>query len=120
MSARVLVVEDNPDSRTFLATLLKIKGFIVDTAADGLEGLKRALAERPDIIISDLSMPRLDGVQMLRILRQMPACRSIPVVAISAYGSGRLEDAAKVGADYTLRKPLNCNLLLKEINRLLG
>ena len=120
MSAKVLIIEDNSDSRHFLASLLKIKGFEVMEAADGLEGIKRVFTERPDVIVSDLSMPRLDGVQMLKALRSSPAFRSIPVVAVSAFGSGRLEDAARAGADYTLRKPLNCDLLLTAISRLLG
>jgi CheY-like chemotaxis protein len=120
MSAKVLIVEDNADSRNYLAALLRIKGYRVDTAVDGLEGIRHAVADHPDLIISDISMPNLDGIQMLKALRKMPRCKEIPVVAVSAYGSGRLEDAAAVGADSTLRKPLNCDLLLKTIDRLLG
>ena len=120
MSPKVLIVEDNPDSRNYLAALLRVKGFEVDTAEDGLEGMRHALAGHPDVIISDISMPRVDGIQMLRALRKSPECGSTPIVAVSAYGSGKLEDAAKAGADYTLRKPLNCDLLLKAITRLLG
>ena len=120
MSGKVLIVEDNTDSRSFLAALLKIKGFEVDTAVDGIDALKHVKADRPDVIISDLSMPRLDGVDMMKVLRQSPGYNSIPVVVVSAAGSGRLEDAARAGADYTLRKPLNCDLLLQAINRLLG
>ena len=120
MSAKVLIVEDNQDSRDFLAALLRLKGYRVDTAVDGLDGIKHALAGHPDLIISDISMPRLDGVQMLKALRKSPGFSKIPIVAVSAYGSGKLEDAARAGADYTLRKPLNCDLLLTTIGRLLG
>ena len=119
MSVKVLIVEDNPDSRNYLAALLKIKGYSVETAADGVEGIEHAMIDHPDLIISDISMPHLDGVQMLKVLRKIPECKDIPVVAVSAYGSGKLEDAASVGANSTLRKPLNCDLLLKTIDRLL-
>jgi hypothetical protein len=61
----------------------------VETAADVLEGPKHALSDHPDLIISDISMPNLVGIQMLKALRRMPACKQILVMAVSAYGSGR-------------------------------
>jgi CheY-like chemotaxis protein len=118
MSAKVLIVENNVDSRNYLAALLKIKGYTVEMAADGQEALRHSLAHHPDLIISDIMMPNLDGVQMLKALLVIPECSSIPILVVSAYGSGRLEDALQAGADNVLRKPLNCDLLLKMIGEM--
>ena len=120
MLSKILIVDDNTDSRVFLATLLRLKGYIVNTATDGKDGLEHIRVDLPDLIITDLNMPHLDGVEMLKALREMPDFRRVPIVAISAYGSGRLSEAAKVGADYTMRKPLTCDVLLETISRLVN
>ena len=120
MPAKILIVEDNSDSRNFLAALLKLKGYAVHTAADGVEGIDSVKTNCPDLIISDLTMPNLDGIGMLKILRTMPACSQIPILVMSAYGSGKLEEAVEVGANHILRKPLNVDLLLNTINKFLG
>ena len=118
MAVKILIVEDNPESRLFLATLLRIEGFEVDTANDGNEAINKVIEAPPDLMITDLSMPNLTGIEMLKQLRAMPESRNIPVLAVSAYGSGKLGDAMKAGADHALRKPLDCDLLLNLIGQL--
>lgn len=120
MSIRILVVEDDPDSREFLATLLKLEGYAVVTANDGLEGIEKVETNRPDIIISDICMPNLDGLDMVKRLRQSPEYKRIPIVMLSAFGSGNLSSAINVGANEALRKPVHAELLLQYITKWIG
>ena len=116
---KILIVEDNPDSRESLATLLKLEGYTVYTADDGQEGLKLAALDCPDIIITDITMPNVDGIEMVRILRDRPDCNRMPIIVMSAYGSGSLKTAAAAGADEVVAKPFSFDPFLKAIERLL-
>jgi two-component system, chemotaxis family, chemotaxis protein CheY len=120
MANKILVVEDEPDSREFLVTLLKLEGYKITTANDGLEALHQVETDLPDLIVSDISMPNLDGIEMVKILRQSPAFRSLPIIVLSAYGSGNLINAINVGANQAMRKPVHAESLLKSINEWLG
>src|SRR5215813_12875397 len=119
MAAKILLVEDNPDSCTYLARLLELKGYVVQTAPDGMEALKKVEAFHPDLIISDLMMPRLDGIGLVTTLRNSPTYQSTPVIAISAYGSGNLQSAVQAGANKALRKPLNFDHFFQTVENLL-
>ncbi len=81
---RALVIEDDPDSRDVLASLLRAAGCTVVEAFDGREGLARCLAEPFDIVFSDIRMPHMNGVEMIQRLRADPATRSLAVIAVSA------------------------------------
>src|SRR5215470_14476359 len=105
MAAKILVVEDNPDSCTYLARLLELKGYVVQTAPDGFQALLEVKKFQPDLIITDIMMPRLDGIGLLNNLRNSPNYRSMPVIAISAFGSGNLQAALQAGANKAMRKP---------------
>jgi twitching motility two-component system response regulator PilH len=118
MTANILIVEDNIDSRDYLAMLLQIHGYTVDIASDGVEGIEHVKANRPDLIISDITMPNLTGIEMLAKLRENPDFSKIPVFMVSAYGSGMLAEAVKIGADQALSKPIDGDLLLSLINQL--
>ena len=120
MSIKILVVEDEPESREFLAILLKLEGYAVSTANNGLEGLEKVEADCPDIIISDICMPHLDGLDMVKMLRKSPAYKTIPIVMLSAYGSGNLMSALNVGANEAMRKPVNAELLLQNVKKWIG
>ena len=117
MEEKILIVEDNFDSREYLAQLLRVKGYRVYTAEDGAEGIEQAIVNQPDFIISDINTPNLDGIQMVRALRRIPACSAIPILVVSAYGSGILADASLAGANQVMRKPLDLKLLLRMIER---
>jgi CheY-like chemotaxis protein len=117
MKEKVLIVEDNFDSREYLAQLLRVKGYNVYTAEDGAEGIEQAILNQPDFIISDINTPNLDGIQMVRALRRIPECSAIPILVVSAYGSGILADASIAGANQVMRKPLDLKLLLRMIER---
>jgi CheY-like chemotaxis protein len=120
VSIKILVVEDEPESREFLAILLKLEGYAVATANNGLEGLEKVEADCPDIIISDICMPYLDGLDMVKMLRKSPAYKTIPIVMLSAYGSGNLMSALNVGANEAMRKPVNAELLLQNVKKWIG
>jgi CheY-like chemotaxis protein len=119
MSAKILIVEDNADSCAYLARLLELKGYTVQTAKDGLEALQEIEAYNPDLIVSDIMTPRVDGIQMLRALRSIPKYQHIPVVMISAFGSGNLIEAIKAGANEAMRKPLDFDRFFRSLNQLL-
>src|SRR6478672_13453751 len=104
MAAKILLVEDNLDSCTYLARLLELKGYAVQTAPDGMEALREVEAFHPDLIITDMMMPRLNGIGLLNTLRNSPKYQTTPVIALSAYGSGNLQAALRAGANKALRK----------------
>lgn len=85
MAARILVVEDNPANLELVRYLLEKAGHAVLTAEDGREGLQLALRESPDLVISDLQMPHLDGFALLAQLRAHAALQQTPVIAVTAF-----------------------------------
>ncbi len=116
----ILIVDDNNEMRSFLSSLLK-EEYNVTCAVNGKEGLQKAIALIPDLIISDVIMPELDGVQMLNFLRKNPETQRIPVILLTAEAS--IEDAISnlaAGADDYLAKPFSPGYLKVLIhNRLL-
>ncbi len=102
---RVLVVDDNADLRTYVSSLLASE-YVVTTAVDGRDALEQALADPPDLVLTDVMMPRLDGFGLLTALRADPATVDVPVVMLSARAgeSGTLE-GLEAGADDYLVKP---------------
>ncbi|GMV17660.1 MAG: sigma-54-dependent Fis family transcriptional regulator [Polyangiaceae bacterium] len=115
---RILVVDDEPNARTALAEILKEEGYQVETAADGFKGLARAEEFSPDLVLSDLKMPGMDGVELLRKLRQHAA--ELPVVLMTAFGAVETAvSAMREGASDYLTKPLNTDELVLVIDRAL-
>jgi two-component system, cell cycle response regulator DivK len=119
MPAKILIVEDNADSRDILSYLLKQKGFAIMCAENGAEALNKLAAERPELIITDISMPVMDGVEMIKKLREVPELKPIPVLVISAFRSGIVRDAMQAGANAAAAKPLEFENLFALINHLL-
>lgn len=105
---RVLVVDDNVDSADSLALLLGLMGHTVCTAHDGAEALQQAEVFRPDLVLMDLGMPRMDGCEAARRLRQAPWAGAVVLVALTGWGQDedrrRTEDA---GFDHHLIKPVD-------------
>ena len=90
----ILVVDDFDDTRLLLRTWLERKGFRVIEAEDGLQAVAVAQKERPDLIIMDLEMPRLDGLTATRRIRKVKELETVPVVAVSAYGADQFREKA--------------------------
>jgi CheY-like chemotaxis protein len=119
MDNKILIVEDHADIRDSLALLLKHRGHTVHTAEDGLEGLQFISLDKPDLIITDLDMPNLDGIEMLKVIRGQVECKELPVIVITAHGSEMLRQAIEVGASEAMYKPIDCDVLFSAIDRLL-
>lgn len=117
---KVLVVEDNSDARRLMKSILTLDQLDVVVARDGVEGLQQAQAELPDLIITDISMPRLSGGEMIRKLRASPEHKNVPILAITAYGMDRAMEAIKAGASRALARPVENHLFLLFVHDLLN
>jgi two-component system alkaline phosphatase synthesis response regulator PhoP len=117
---KILVVEDHPDSRDLLALYLRMQGYTVYTAEDGSEGLRLAQLDCPHLIITDLSMPHMDGVAMIKRVRQLPECRVTPIIVMTAYGQDEEAAAINAGADMTVAKPIEYESLIHRISEMLA
>ena len=105
---RVLVVDDNVDVADSLARLLRLMGSEVHTAHDGLEGVEAAAAYRPDLILLDIGMPRLNGYDACRRIRAQPWGRNVVIIALTGWGqAGDKARSREAGCDGHLVKPVN-------------
>jgi len=117
---RILYVEDNPQNRDIVRRYLGGL-FEVLEAEDGEHGVERATREAPDLILMDLSLPRIDGWEATRRLRQLPAAATIPVIAVTAHAGREYQDkATAAGCTAYLTKPLDRDQLLDTIRKHLG
>jgi CheY-like chemotaxis protein len=118
MRKKILLVEDNADSRHILAKMLELEGYSVVLAEDGLRGIELARLEQPDAIITDINMPRLDGIRMTETIRAKLNLTQVPIIALTAFGSDMMAGAIEAGADAALAKPLDYELLIRRIEQL--
>jgi CheY-like chemotaxis protein len=119
MSARVLLVEDEPDIRLIARASLAHAGFVVTTAANGLEALAAVASERPDLIVMDWMMPELDGPDACERLKADPATRDIPILFLTARSDARAhERCMALGALGCIAKPFNPLALGEDIKTL--
>jgi len=116
----VLIVEDNHDLRELYSMYFTSQGFLVDTASDGHSALAHALERRPDLVVTDLSMPHLGGWEMTRRLKQEPSTAHIPVIACTGHLLASPESALDAGCDAYVLKPCLPEDLLREARRLLA
>jgi two-component system, cell cycle response regulator DivK len=105
---KILVVEDNQDSRELVVKILKRKGYQMVEAADGEEALAKALSEKPHLILMDISIPKIDGAEVTRRLKNMEDFQNIPIVALTAHAmKGDREKMLEVGFEGYISKPIN-------------
>ena len=117
----VLVIEDYSDTRELLATLLQKRGYRVIEAEDGVEGLLKAGWMYPDLIIMDLSLPEMDGVEAARRIHAQAKLSQIPIFVISAYLTEAVQaDVRAVGCTEIFNKPFDAETLLEKVARTLG
>lgn len=118
---KLLVAEDEKDVRELIEIILRYHGFEVVSARDGREAIAAAEAEQFDLILLDVRMPRVDGYEACRRLRQMESTRDIPVIMLSALGQeAEKTEGLAAGADEYLVKPFTPNSLVAIVNRHLG
>lgn len=112
---KVLVVEDHHDTSFLLCRLLKTEGYDVEHAIDGMVGLNAAASAPPDLIVTDIQMPRMDGIEMIRRIRGSEDISGTPIIVMSAYGKRVIDDALDAGADGFVEKPIDLNTFLETV-----
>jgi two-component system cell cycle response regulator DivK len=117
----VLYIEDDLANRTLVRRVLEAEGYVVLEAANGLQGLEVASAERPDLVLVDISMPDMDGYEVTARLRTMDGVAGVPVVALTAnVMKGDRERALEAGCSGYIQKPLDIDLLPLQVASFLG
>ncbi|WP_088894282.1 response regulator [Leptolyngbya ohadii] len=117
---KILLIEDNEMNRDMLSRRLIRKGLQVVIATDGEQGIALALAESPDLILMDMSLPILDGWSATRIIKATPATQNIPIIALTAHAmTGDRDKCLEAGCDDYDTKPIEFNRLLDKIQALL-
>ena|ERR1700761_9062508 len=118
---KVGLVEDNEMNRVMIARRLDKKGYQVVTAVDGQDAVRMAEAEVPDIILMDMDLPVMSGLDATREIRRNPALQKIPIVALTAHAmAGDSEMAASAGCNAYVTKPIDFPALVSTIERLLA
>ena len=118
--AKLLVIDDDAGLLELLQVHLRAAGHTVRTAADAADGIRALLADPPELILSDVSMPYLDGVELLRALRSDALTRRIPVIFLTGrHDDDTLVNAQKLGVDDYLTKPIQVEDLLASIDKVL-
>jgi two-component system cell cycle response regulator DivK len=121
LSRTILIVEDDRETRQFYSDAFARSGFQIDQAHNGHQALEKALKSPPDLIVTDIAVPGIDGIELCRRLRADARTRAIPLLAITGYGDRQYLDRAKsAGADHVLTKPCDGDRLVSEACRLLA
>ena len=117
----VLVIDDDPVILELLRVNFEIEGFDVICAKDGEEGLARARSDRPDVVISDIMMPRRDGLQLLTDLKGDPHTQDLPVILLSAKAQkAEVQQGLDLGADDYITKPFDPLELIDRLNAVMA
>jgi CheY-like chemotaxis protein len=117
----LLLVEDNEDNRIIYSTVLRHLGYRVIEAQDGVEAVELARTVQPDLILMDISIPRMDGWEATRILRGDSRTSAIPIIALTAHAlADDRERAAEVGFSSYLAKPIEPRVVVAEVRRWIG
>jgi CheY-like chemotaxis protein len=118
---KILIIEDTENNRVLLTRRLKPRGHEILTADDAESGLPLVESEKPDLILMDVGLPGMDGWNATRALKQNPATRHIPVIALTAHAmQGDREKAVEAGCDDYETKPIDFNRLFEKMDRLIS
>jgi DNA-binding response OmpR family regulator len=120
-NAHILVLEDDPSVQTLMRKQLTAHGFKVTTASDGLDGLMKLEQVKPDLIICDVMMPNLDGIEFVKAVKGHGDTKAIPVIFLTAKTDPRsMIDGINVGARFYVTKPFAIDDLLSKVQRALS
>jgi len=111
MAKVVLIADDYKDIRRMMRVLLEAHGFTVVEATNGVEAVDKAVDERPDIILMDLAMPLMSGIEAARTIRKHEELSRVPIIAITAFGEEFRSEAIEAGFDEIMQKPVDLNRL---------
>lgn len=121
MGKLVLVVEDDPKNLKLVRYLLEANGYKTIEATDGRMGVESAIMNRPDLILMDIQMPYMDGIEATRILKAHPETKDIPIVALTSYVmEGDEERIMKAGFEWYISKPIDTREFIKKVEGLLA
>ncbi len=121
MTKLILIIEDEPKNVTLLRDLLQVSGYKTIEATDGKQGVELAKSKKPDLILMDVQMPVMDGLEATRILKADATTSNIPVLALTSYAmTGDEERILEAGCDGYLAKPFDIKELLKEVSKYLS
>ena len=121
MTDSILTVDDSASLRMAIRIALSGAGYAVTEASDGAEGLAKATAQRFDLIVTDLNMPNMDGLEMIRALRQQPAQAGIPIIFLTTESDDAMKAQAKAaGATGWLVKPFQAEQLIRVAQKVLA
>jgi len=116
LPGKILIVDDEPDIVEFISYNLKGKGYLISTARDGIEAIRKAKDFRPDLILLDIMMPNKDGIQTIKELRLMPEFEETAIIFLTALSDEKSEiEGLKIGADDYIAKPIKPELLATRI-----
>ena len=119
--AKILIIDDNLATISMLETLLKISGYEIVTAFDGPSGIEKALSEMPALILLDIMMPQMDGIEVCTRLRQTPQTAAVPIVFLSAKADEKdIKRGLEAGANEYLLKPFNLEKLMQTVRKYAG
>jgi len=108
MAEKILIVEDDPKNMKVMEMVLRRDGYALLEAVDGEEALETAVRDKPDLIIMDVQLPMMSGLEATRRLRQMPDFNHVPIIGVTAYAmKGDREKVIEAGCDAYLSKPIN-------------
>ena len=117
----ILVIEDYADTREMISSLLRKSGYHVIEAEDGIEGLLKASGSCPDLIIMDLALPEMDGVETARRIHEMPKLSRIPIFVVSAWLTKEVEaDVRAAGCVEIFSKPFELDALMRSVRVVVG
>ncbi|MBU2536358.1 MAG: response regulator [Chloroflexi bacterium] len=120
MKEKVMIVEDNPQNMKLIEMLLRSKSYVLLKAYDGEEALDIATREEPDLIVMDMQLPRMSGIEVTKRLRQMPVFSHTPIIALTAYAMrGDKERFLEAGCNAYLSKPISTRELPVIIDQML-
>lgn len=117
VNKRVLLAEDETDLRKMMKILLELHGYDVIEAADGYEAVEKAVEQGPDLILMDIAMPVMDGIDSTRTIRMHKELDEVPIVAVTAYGDFYSKRARKAGCNDVIQKPIDFGQLKPMMER---
>lgn len=120
MQKKILVIDDLKEMRRVLEIRLKAEGYKVISACDGQEGIEKVRKEKPDLVITDLAVPKMNGHVIVRILKGSPDFRNIPVVMLSSFVDENMKRRLELGADAYFPKSCDPVVFMAKIRELLG
>ena len=119
-SYTILIVEDNPTNRKILVDLLGVQGYATIVAEDGLAGVEMAISNKPDLILMDVQLPKMDGYEATRRIRAETSTKDIPIVIVTSFAmKGEEQTALAEGASAYVSKPIDIHKLMETVKKFL-